>query len=82
MEVAENNMKKQTQESKQTVTDGDAFYQWIPYAAASAVFVLAFIAGMIRENIWMVFGSGLPALAVFLIVRMAFPRPDSSQSAN
>ena len=53
--------------------EDDAFYQWITYVATGTVFVLAFIAGMIRENIWIVFGSGLPALAVFLTVRMAFP---------
>ena len=68
-------MKKPTQESKQTLTEGAAVYQWIPYAAAGLVFVLALTAGMIREDIPMVFGSGLPAIAVFFIVRLAFPRP-------
>lgn len=75
-------MKKMSQERKQTLIEGDAFYQWIPYAAAGVVFVLALIAGMIRKDIWMVFGSGLPAVAVLLIVRMTFPKPGSSQGAN
>lgn len=66
-------MKKPTQESKQTRSEDDASHQWIPYAAAGVVFVIALIAGMIRKDMWMVLGSGLPALAVFLIVRMAFP---------
>jgi len=75
-------MKKPTQENKQTLTEDDAVHQWIPYAAAGVVFVLAFSAGMVRKDMWMVLGSGFPALAVFLIVRMAFPWPGSGQSSN
>lgn len=75
-------MKKPAKESKQTLTEDDAVHRWVPYVAAGVVFVLALVAGLLRKDIWMVFGSGLPALAVFLIMRMAFPWPDSSQSSN
>lgn len=75
-------MKKPAQESKHTLTEDDAVHQWVPYVAAGLVFVLALIAGLLRKDILMVFGSGLPALAVFLIMRMAFPWFDGSQSSN
>jgi hypothetical protein len=75
-------MKKPAQEGKQTFTEDNAVHQWVPYVAAGVVFVLALIVGLLRKDIWMVFGSGLPALAVFLIMRMAFPWPGSSQSSN
>ena len=75
-------MKKPAQEGKQNLTEDDAVHQWVPYVAAGVVFVLALIVGLLRKDIWMVFGSGLPALAVFLIMRMAFPWPGSSQSSN
>lgn len=75
-------MKKPTQDSKQALTEDDAIHQWIPYAVAGVVFVLALMVGILRKDILMVFGSGLPAIAVFLIMRMAFPMPGSSQSAD
>jgi hypothetical protein len=67
-------MKKQAHESKHPFTDGDAFYPWIPYAIAAPVFAVALIIGILSKDILMVLGSGLPALAVLLIARMAFPR--------
>jgi hypothetical protein len=70
-------MEKQKQESKQTSTEGDTFYRWIPYAVAGVIFVFHLIAAMMRENIWILFGGQLLALAVFFIVRMAFPRPEA-----
>ena len=34
-------MKKPTQENKQTLTEEDTIHQWIPYAIAGVVFILA-----------------------------------------
>jgi Na+/phosphate symporter len=75
-------MKKQIQEIKPTVTDGDSFYRLIPYAAAAAVAVLHVIAAIVRENIWLLFSGQLLAFLAFYIVRLAFPRPEDDQRAN
>ena len=74
MSAIKDDMKKQAHESKQPVTEGDAFYPWIPYAIAAPVFAVALIIGIISKDIHMILGSGLPALAVLLIARTAFPR--------
>lgn len=68
-------MKKQMQEIKPTVTDGDSFNRLIPYAAAAAVAVLHVIAAIVRENIWFLFSGQLLAFLVFYIMRLAFSRP-------
>lgn len=75
-------MKKRTQENKKTLTEEDTIHQWIPYAIAGVVFILALIIGILSKDILMVLGSGLPAIAVFLVVRMAFPLPGSEQNSN
>jgi uncharacterized membrane protein len=75
-------MEKQTQENKQTSTEDDALDQWIPYAVAGVIFVLHLVAAMICKSLLMVFMGQLLALVVFLILRMAFPLPSGSQSAN
>jgi hypothetical protein len=75
-------MKKPTQDSKSTLTGDDAIHQWTPYAVAGVIFVLALIVGILSKDILMILGSGLSAIAVFLIMRTAFPMPGSSQSTD
>lgn len=66
---------KNIQKKIQAKANDQSNHVWVPYAAAGVVFVLHVIAAAFAKNIWIAFGGQILALAVFFVMRGAFPRP-------